>query len=521
MRKQIIYPVVAITIVLVISFGFRSDKKMKTTVKIETGIVKGTENESGEINIFKGIPFAAPPLGELRWKAPQPVQPWKDTLNCTAYSPSPMQVSPEPFRCWSEEFLIPKEPISEDCLYLNIWTGAEKIEEKRPVLVYIYGGAFKHGGSACPIYDGEAMAEKGVVFVTFNYRLGIFGFFAHPELSEEAEYNSSGNYALLDMIEALRWIQKNISVFGGDPNNVTIAGQSAGAVAVNYLTSSQLAKGLFHKAIAESGATFYSNSAWEKSSKLESAEKRGLELTKSINCNTISDLRTKSAEELLEFNNDFSSPIVDGYLVTSTNLENYKSGKQHDVPLLIGWNKDDLEGGFISKSDFQTNINNRFGKLSGEFLAEYPAISDDEATKSLAFMIRDEYFGFQTYTWAKLHTQTGNANVFVYNFNRGLPVYSSETAFGAFHSGEIVYAYNNLHKLNRPWTEIDQQLADQMSDYWVNFASTGNPNGGNLPRWEGFNLKDEKVILFDEVVESKNLPTKSKMLLWKKYYSSQ
>src|SRR6266487_5794528 len=202
-------------------------------VKTNAGQVSGMTNKDGDIHIFKGIPFAVPPVGELRWKAPQPVTPWSDVKKCDAFSASPMQAKPVPFSMWSEEFLIPKEPISEDCLYLNVWTGATSTKENRPVLVWIYGGGFVSGGSAVPIYDGEAMAKKGIVFVSINYRVGVFGFFAHSELTKESGNNASGNYGLMDQIAALQWVQKNIAAFGGDPNNVTIAGQSAGSMSVN------------------------------------------------------------------------------------------------------------------------------------------------------------------------------------------------------------------------------------------------------------------------------------------------
>ncbi|HXB09294.1 MAG TPA: carboxylesterase family protein, partial [Puia sp.] len=226
------------------------------TVKVEGGLISGAVNQAGNIHVFKGVPFAAPPVGVLRWKAPQPVPSWTGVKSCVAFGPSPMQDAPVPFSMWSEEFLIRKEPIGEDCLYLNIWSGAAAPTEKRPVLLWIYGGGFGSGGANVPIYDGEAMAKKGVVFVSINYRVGIFGFFAHPALTRESGHGASGNYGLLDQIAALKWVRKNIAAFGGDPANVTIAGQSAGSISVNCLVASPLASGLFQRAIGESGASF-------------------------------------------------------------------------------------------------------------------------------------------------------------------------------------------------------------------------------------------------------------------------
>ncbi|MEK6546992.1 MAG: carboxylesterase family protein, partial [Bacteroidota bacterium] len=225
-------------------------------VKTQQGIVEG--EKIGQLNRFLGIPFAQPPVGDLRWKAPQEIVPWNGVKITKAYGPSPMQAEPKPFMVWSEEYLIPKEPISEDCLYLNVWSDSQSNAPK-PVLVYIYGGGFRSGGAACPIYDGAATASKGVVFVSINYRVGTFGFLAHPELSKESPSGTSGNYGLLDMIAALKWVKANIAAFGGDPNQVTIAGQSAGAFAVNYLCASPLAKGLFKRAIAESGSAMLSS----------------------------------------------------------------------------------------------------------------------------------------------------------------------------------------------------------------------------------------------------------------------
>ena len=506
-------------VLLNISVMAQGKKNLTTRVTIASGQIEGTTNATSDIKIFKGIPFAAPPVGDLRWKAPQPVASWKGVRTCTTYSASPMQASPTPFMCWSEEFLIPKEPISEDCLYLNVWTGATSTNEKRPVLIYIYGGGFMSGGSACPIYDGEAMAKKGVILVNINYRVGVFGFLAHPELSNEADYHASGNYALLDMIAALRWVQKNISAFGGDPNKVTIAGQSAGAFGVNFLTASPLAKGLFHGAIAESGARFYDSPFRKNMSVLKTAEEEGITFAKSLNCNSLAELRAKPANEILKAGGGFNSPLIDNYLLTDKIADTYAKGKQNNVPVLMGWNEDDLVGNSkpTTPAAFKEQIQKRFGDSSVDFLKAYAATTDREATQSQSAMMRDEFFGIQMYAWAKAQTKVGS-KAFVYNFNRKLPAYSPETDFGAFHTGEVVYAYNNLKTVNRPWTDTDYKIADVMSDYWINFVKTGDPNGKGLPAWDAYDAVNEKVMVIDAVIESKPLPDKNKMHFWENYF---
>jgi len=304
-------------------------------VKTDAGLISGTVNTSGDVHIFKGIPFAAPPVGDLRWKAPQPVSPWKGVRECKSFGPSPMQATPAPFSMWTQEFIIPKEPISEDCLYLNVWTGARSSKEKRPVLVWIYGGGFISGGSAVPLYDGEAMAKKGIVFVSINYRVGIFGFLVHPELTKESQNSASGNYGLMDQVSALTWVQKNIGEFGGDPHNVTIAGQSAGSMSVNCLVASPLAKNLFQKAIAESGASFTSHTQ-----DFHEAEDAGIKIMKSANAASIAEMRKIPAETLVKATY-FLTPVIDGYVLPDAIVNIFTQGKQNKIALLTGWNEDE------------------------------------------------------------------------------------------------------------------------------------------------------------------------------------
>jgi para-nitrobenzyl esterase len=497
---------------LIISFSSKNQIRFNGLDKItvEGGTITGMSNASGEIQIFKGIPFAAPPVGDLRWRAPQPVVPWTGEKKCVEFSASPMQNTPSPFGPWSEAWLIPKSPISEDCLYLNVWTGAKSSKEKKPVLVWIYGGGFTSGGAAIPLYDGEATAKKGIVFVSVNYRVGIFGFLAHPELTQESTSQSSGNYTLLDQIAALRWVQHNISAFGGDPENVTIAGQSAGSMSVNCLVASPLCKGLFRKAIAESGASFVT-SPIRKTITLKQAETNGLQFAQSCNAKSIAELRKIPAEELLK--KQYSNgPIIDGYVLPQPIAEIFKAGKQNDVTLLTGWNEDDgvVFGKMKSAADFKKDAELQYGVNASKFLKYYPANTDKEAAASQAALSRDMIFGVQNYTWANLQSDQSKNKVWLYRFTRKLPATGDYVKYGAFHSGELPYAYNNLELVHRcPWISVDYTLAKYMSQYWVNFAATGNPNGHGLPVWPAYNTKGFQTMLLGMKTEPAVLPGKA------------
>jgi para-nitrobenzyl esterase len=461
------------------------------TIKVEGGTISGVMNVTGDVHEFKGIPFAAPPVGKLRWKAPRPVIPWKGVKVCDRFGPSPMQKEPVPFSMWSAEWLIPKEPISEDCLYLNVWTGATDLREKRPVLVWIYGGGFTSGGSAVPIYDGEAMAKKGVVVVSCNYRVGIFGFFAHPNLTAESPHNASGNYGLLDQIAALQWVKKNIAAFGGDPDNVTIAGQSAGSMSVNCLVASPLARNLFQKAIGESGAIFTS-----KSPSLQRAEENGEKLMQLLQVDGISDLRAMPADELLRRASGSREPIVDGYVLPEAVADIFKEGKENNVGLLTGWNQDEgfLAGPAKTAADFQQEAKERYGAAAASFLTFYPANNDSEAAVSQLYLSRDMVFGVQNYTWANVESGRGR-KVYVYRFARKPPATGEYKKYGAFHSAEVPYVFDNLRLVDRPWEPIDHQLATLISAYWANFVKTGDPNGDQLPVWGLYSGTDKKIMM--------------------------
>lgn len=492
---------------LTFAFSFRFiNKPLFETVKVDGGLIAGTVNTGGDVHVFKGIPFAAPPVGNLRWKEPQSVTPWNGIKKCDAFGASPMQGAPNPFGPWSAEYLIPKEPISEDCLYLNVWTGAKKANDKKPVIVWIYGGGFASGGTGCAIYDGEAMAKKGVIFVSVNYRVGIFGFFAHPELTKESPHNASGNYGLMDQVAGLQWVQKNIAAFGGDPNNVTVAGQSAGSMSVNCLVASPLCKGLFKHAIAESGASFLSG-IMRSTTTLKQAEDDGVKTGASL-----ADLRSMSAADLMKKQQSVRGVIVDGYVLPQSIADIFAAGKQNDVALLTGWNEDDgvIFGKAKTAEEFKKQAEQQYGTDASKFLALYSANTDDEAAAAQGHSSRDMIFGIQNYTWANVQAAKSKYKVYLYHFTRRLPATGEYVKYGAFHTGEVAYAYDNLSFVNRcPWQPVDHQLATVMSSFWTNFATTGNPNGKGLPEWPAYNTKDYSTMILGETQEAKPLPGKA------------
>ncbi|WP_195724326.1 carboxylesterase/lipase family protein [Paenibacillus monticola] len=505
-----------------------------STEAIETqdGLVAGIYNKDKSVRVFAGIPYAAPPIGDLRWKAPQPVQPWDGVLQLERFSDAEMQSRTPNFlksyislRLGTSEFLDNfgienNEKMSEDSLYLNVWSNAKSNQEKQPVMVFIHGGAYKNGSGSMDLYNGENMAQKGVLFVTINYRLGIFGFMANPELTEESDYGASGNYGILDQIAALKWVKNNIESFGGDPDNVTIAGESAGAGSVNILTASPLAKGLFNKAIAESGAAF--DAEGEKSGGISSqtlaqAEQQGVEFQASLNKASIKEMRQMPAEELLDASSaETIAPVIDGYVLPDTVYNIFEAGQQNDVPTLVGSNAD--EGSLLTlpwplyaiegADKFQASVRERFGDKADEVLQLYPASNDSEAKQAQLDLSTDKLFTWQMHTWAQLQNQTGNSRVYYYYFDKGQPGPSRFTQLGAYHFGEIVYAYNNLDKVNLPYTSVDRDVADRMSSYWVNFAKNGDPNSNMLPPWTPFDAATDQVMVLGEETGMTEMPRK-------------
>ncbi|TSD64899.1 carboxylesterase family protein [Inquilinus sp. KBS0705] len=495
----------ALSLTILCAFGATAQNPFPI-VRTTGGKISGSVNADASVVAFKGIPFAAPPVGNLRWKAPQPVSPWLGVKACTDFGPSPMQTVPTPFGVYTEEFLIKKEPISEDCLYLNVWTGAKSAIEKRPVLVWVYGGGFVSGGTNVPIYDGEALAKKGVILVSVPYRVGIVGFLAHPELTKESPNHTSGNYGILDLVASLKWVQKNIAAFGGDPANVTIAGQSAGAFAVNYLVVSPLAKGLFQRAIAESGASMLPGPLG--GTDLAEAEANGVKTARLLNAKSLAELRNLPAEQLLKQNN--FRPIIDGYVLPQTPSSAFAANKENQVPVLTGWNEDDaFIGGIKNAADYTEGIKKRFGAKAAEVLKLYPGSIDADAERSQIRLSRDGMFGIQNYSWANAQSAKGKAKVYLYRFTRRMPATEAFKKYGAFHTGEVAYVFNDLKFVNRPFEPVDQELANTMSTYWVNFAKTGNPNGPGLPEWPAYTPTGNQVMMLGEKPGAVPLPDKA------------
>jgi len=468
-------------------------------IRVDSGLLAGTTDATPGVSAFKGIPFAAPPVGALRWRAPEQPAKWEGVRQAAKFSAACMQTpyaEGSPYRTQAE-------PMSEDCLYLNVWTAAKSASERRPVMVWIYGGALTRGSASLPTYDGAELAKKGVVLVSFNYRLGVFGFFAHPELTAESAHHSSGNYGFLDQIAALQWVQRNIAQFGGDPNRVTIFGESAGSWSVNLLVASPLAKGLFQRAIGESGANF------SPMAKLADIEKAGAGVTRSLGADSLAALRTKTAEEILRANGE-SAANVDGWVLPAEVRAIFAAGKQNDVPVLIGSNADEGTA-FTSRTLTLAALQNsarRYGDRADAFLKLYPADSDAQAQAAQAAAIGDQFFGWEMRTWARLQAKTGKSKTYLYYFSRVPPGRNSEL-LGAYHSAEIAYAFHNLGITNRPWEEADRKLADVMSSYWVNFAANGDPNGKGLPAWPVYDGRSERAMGLGNRIEPMDIPHKA------------
>lgn len=498
-----------------------SEPEIGRIVSTEKGEVSGNFNDETGIYAYKGIPFAKAPVDSLRWHPPQAVDSWQDTLDASEFGPICMQPDPRPFSMWTSEFIAPAGKMSEDCLNLNVWTKEGPTNAKRPVIVFIHGGGFSSGSNSVPIYNGERMAQEGVVFVTINYRVGIFGFMGHPELTKESPYNSSGNYGLRDQVAALKWVQKNITRFGGDPGNVTIAGQSAGSYSVNYLVASPLAKGLFQRAIAESGAALLPSNRLSGND-LETAEESGTEVADLLGAESIAELRDLPPDSLLHIKQQFG-PIVDGHFLPQPVHTIFAEGNQNDVPLLTGWNAD--EGNFMGPIQdavvFRQSMKERYEKHADEVLKLFPAGNDSIARASQLDMGSLRAFGLQSWKWMKMQNQTGESEVYMYHFSRDLPYTEQQEDYGAFHTGEVMYAYNTLHKSDRPWTETDQKLAEIMSSYWVNFALNGNPNGHGLPKWPSSGLDEYPAMLFGDSVRIGSIPGKERLQLLDRIYSER
>ena len=451
------------------------------TVRVEGGLITGTQTEG--VTRFFGVPYAAPPLGELRWRAPQPLQPWTGTREARAFSPVCRQTVP-----WISE------PQSEDCLYLNVWAPARA--HKLPVMVWIHGGGFFGGSGSQSGTDGSRLTRQDVIVVTLNYRLGIFGFFAHPELSAESPAKASGNQGILDQIAALRWVQRNIAAFGGDPSRVTVMGESAGAVSVAMLVASPLAKGLFQRAIAQSGndglpLDSSENSRFDRTQ----AETEAVALAHGLGAEHLADLRAIDADTLIR-KSWVPRTIVDHHLLREDMETMYRNHRQNDVPILVGWNADegkDLAPEILGTSDFTaTSHSALLARLLGhapsaKVLADYAAATDAEAQASI-FRFTSDYWGWRMWRWADLQTKARSSKPYVYYFVHSPADPATPCSYGckAGHGAEIRYVFDQLDQDPRVWSPDDRLLTRELVGYWTNFAKTGAPNGEGLAAWPAF-----------------------------------
>jgi len=409
-----------------------------------------------------------------------------------------------PFGPWTAEFLL-LGPVSEDCLFVNVWTAARE-GERRPVLVYIYGGGFSSGSGDVPVYDGAPLAEKGLVVVNMNYRVGALGFLAYPELT--AERGASGNYGLLDQIAALEWVRENIAAFGGDPARVTIAGQSAGAMSVHALTASPMAKGLFHRAVIESGpgglATFGVTTGASVARPRADAEADGVKYATALGARNLSELRRLPASKFVGGGAGVRfGPVIDGRVLVESPAETFAAGRQNDVPTITGLNADEGSAsptyGRMTAEQFRQEVARRWGERASRFLTVYPAATDADARRAQIESGRDAGVAGVQRLLAE-RAATARTPAYAYYFDRAIP-WPERPEFGAFHTSEVPYVFGTLEKLKRPWTEVDRRVSETMMSYWTNFATTGDPNGGALPRWPAFTPQQPVLLRVGERIE--------------------
>ena len=492
--KKLIFLTLGISMIL-FSCTNQKPQDMSPRVKTANGIIEGIQDTTTGLKEFLGIPFAKPPVGNLRWKAPQPTENWKGVLMTKKFGPRPMQ----PYIFHDMRFR--SDSMSENCLYLNVWTPAKKGTKNLPVLLYFYGGGFVAGSSDEPRYDGASLAQKGIVVVTANYRLNIFGFFADSELSAESPHKVSGNYGLLDQNAALKWVHKNIAAFGGNPNKITIGGESAGSISVSEQMASPLSKNLIAGAIGESGAAIYPTATPIPMAK---AEKEGEAFAKKMGYPTIKQLRALSAKKLLalyEKSKRFGFPAcIDGYFLPKSLPEIYNAKEQAQVPLLVGWNSAEMTGmAFMrgkpyTKKNFIEMVKATFPKHYQEILKIYPHETEKEVERSATDLASDGFIVYSTWKWFDLQRKNSSKPVYRYLFDNPRPTaedsstrgngQSVQKPLGAAHSQEIEYCLGNLYLTKwYPWRKQDYNVSDTMESYFANFIKTGNPNGKNLPEW--------------------------------------
>lgn len=509
-----------------ITFSLPAQEKNAVQVSTQNGIIKGFLDAESGLHHFFGIPFAQPPVGELRWKAPQPLEDWTGVKETKEFGPAPVQAS-----VFGDMEFRSKEQ-SEDCLYLNVWAPPGENLKDLPVLVYFYGGGFVAGDASEPRYDGAAMAQRGMVVVTTNYRLNIFGFFAHPDLSEEAPYNASGNYGLLDQNAALKWVQSNIAAFGGNPEKVTIAGESAGSISVSAQMASPLSRDLIAGAIGESGAAIEPTMAPVS---LEEAEQNGLEFAEAAGYDSVKELRDLSTRELFEIytkSQRFGFPsVIDHYFFPKSLPKIYRAGEQAQVPLLLGWNSAEIPGmaftqGPYSEENYIQKVKEAYPEDNELVLQLYPSGSEKDIELSATALASDRFIAYSTWKWFDLHRKNSEQPVYRYLYSKIRPPLKDQNLtsglaggteqreeaapparepVGAPHAAEIEYFLGNLARNQHySWTKDDYKVSETIQQYLANFIKTGNPNGENLPEWPSAEASDKNppVLIMD--VEPRN-----------------
>nr|WP_315231601.1 carboxylesterase family protein [uncultured Flavobacterium sp.] len=512
---------------------------------IANGTIEGEFDIKTNIQSFKGIPFAQPPVGDLRWKAPQPLTNWTEVKQTKKFGPRAIQSNV------FGDMGFRSDGMSEDCLYLNVWSPAKSANEKLPVLVYFYGGGFAAGDGSESRYDGENMAKKGIVTLTVNYRLGIWGFFSHPELTKESPNRASGNYGLLDQNAALKWVQANISKFGGDPKRVTIAGESAGSIAVSAQMASPLSKGIIAGAIGESGGSIFPTLAPVP---LAEAEKTGLEYAQKIGATSLKNLREMSTLELYQKSLGSSLGVfkttIDGYFLTKTLPETFEAKQQAMIPLLLGWNSEEMTyraltaGKDISNETYIQKVKELYGKKADEVLKLYPTGTLEVTEQSATDLSGDRFIAYSTWKWFDLHRKNSTQPVYRYYYTHPRPEMrdnSLEAGLaggvikknsntpkapipkGAVHSAEIEYAMGNLAgNKDYPWTESDYAVSETMLNYFANFIKTGNPNGDKLPVWPmAKNEEKPEIMIIDLASKSVRAENDARYLFLDKEYSKK
>ena len=511
MKTAVIF---SILIILLSSVGIaQNNNAFPVQVRVENGIIEGNYDTHTGIQTYLGVPFAKPPIGELRWKAPQRLDNWDGIKQTKTFGPRPMQT------LVFGDMKSRSSGVGEDCLYLNIWTPATRNTKDLPVLVYFFGGGNVAGDASEYRYDGERMAKKGIVVITTNYRLNIFGFFSHPELSAEATYGASGNYGLLDQNAALKWVHKNIAAFGGSPNKITIAGESAGSIGVSQQMASPLSKNLIAGAIGESGAGIKPTMAPVT---LKEAENIGLDFAKNAGYPSLAELRKLSTREVYEIYNEskrFGFPaVIDGYFLPKTLPEIFESKQQAMVPLLLGWNSAEIPGmAFMqgqpyTEENYLAKVKEAYPETHDEVLKLYPHGSVQEIERSATDLASDRFIAYSTWKWFDLHRKNSDQPVYRYLYSKLRPPLRDKTLvsglaggtvkkdseapkvsepIGAPHACEIEYCMGNLHLVDDyAWTEDDFKVSETMQNYFANFIKSGNPNGKNLAEWPSVEAND-------------------------------